>query len=517
MLKESMENKRLISNEDLPKAKKLATELHEKYPEVKPRLTFPFPLSQNRKDAIEMIQKDEIDIERSINLLDSKDFVEQWAGLYFLSKVPTFSIHQQNTIIKKLKQQIDNFDYAFKESDLYSLIVKVLGNFDKQGLKYINVLSDRADILEVADSTIKINTRHVVVNPEKYLKRFTSTLDHNAIVQPLNVRAAINNLYLLGNSALPILSGLISNKSINSRVLAVRAIGLIGKSGIPTLMNILRKPTTVNEEKELRRIAVDSLVKIGKSATKELMSLISDNDERVKMLAIKNLYKWSSNKKEFLELLEKNSITHSLDKENDFLLYNQKTVFASGHLKELTSRFLKIKKLANDFQKKYKDFIGFNIIGSISKGYFNSESDLDITVISEGNDPFVDLIDKGAGLNLCKQQTTILWPSDLVKKDFNHFEFSHLFYGIFFGDHKKLLELQAKTIERCDEADWIEICQWIADTEGDPKKMMRRFNLTYEELENIQMLYKLTKIPPPLEEVKKIIKSRINLANKKEN
>ncbi len=80
------------------KVKEINQELKE-FPELKPRLTFNFPLNENRKSALEMIsQESEIDSDKIMQFIKSSDFIERNAGLYLISKNPDFSEEDKKEI-----------------------------------------------------------------------------------------------------------------------------------------------------------------------------------------------------------------------------------------------------------------------------------------------------------------------------------------------------------------------------------------------------------------------------------
>ncbi len=91
---------------------RLGKELSE-YPELKPKLTFHFPLDKERIEAIEMFRTGKINQEMVFKLLESQDFVKRDAGEFLLRKTKGLS----NENINRLQSILETKKWKGKDRE----------------------------------------------------------------------------------------------------------------------------------------------------------------------------------------------------------------------------------------------------------------------------------------------------------------------------------------------------------------------------------------------------------------
>jgi len=515
------------NKKELKQSARLAKTLHEEYkeqPKAIPRLTFPFPLSENRRKAIEIIKKDKTDIDFGMELIKSNDLVEKEAGLELLLNVKKFTKKQQKEIINTFFSSKLFMDYKFR---LNTILLDVLGNFDQDGIEYLKEIRglitpiDHIAANHNANSTFKIMTRFVVKDNLPYLTERVSKE-----VNPSIRYGATNQLHILKEEGIPLLSELIYDKDLYVAISAIRNIERLGKKAIPILEEFLNKKAKELKSKEpedeenkhiilTRHFAADSLVAIGKEAIPSLKRLTNDSDTYVCNLALVSLLKFSKNKKEFLESIKNKKRLEDLKKitENSkpFLLPGQKPLFATNYPERLVKNTIEIQEIVEELKNKFPDdFIGIQVFGSTSKGYSIPESDIDAFVISKTPKPFEYYKEKQTSFKKCEGWTqNILWTGDSRREAVTIYEMGRFFQGLFFGDHKKLLGIQASIISRVDEEIWDIIRHKLFTDEIDVADTKERFVLGADQTDKIAVMSSLSRVPPPLTETKRIIDSRV--------
>jgi predicted nucleotidyltransferase len=155
------------------------------------------------------------------------------------------------------------------------------------------------------------------------------------------------------------------------------------------------------------------------------------------------------------------------------------------------------------------EFIGITIFGSTHKGYFQQESDLDCHIITRNQMVFEYFknITKSIGLNI--DIANFLKIEVMVDKSDNIQDNPEiLFYGLFFGDHKTLAEIQKNTLENISEEQWDRIRKIIFQNETAIYKAAERFDIAKKNEEEIKIVSALLRVPPPLKETKEIVRRR---------
>jgi len=452
---------------------KLVKELKE-YPELKPRLTFDFPLSQSRKDALEMIKSEgKIDAKRVEELLKSDDFIEKGAGLYILNKLspslPKESAELLLPLLEKLSQD-DNCDIR-KDA---------IGSFGKLG--------------ELGLS---------------FLKKLSRDQKH-----PWLREIAIEAIGQLGELALPFLKELIQDKSA-PRVIAIQALGKVGEPALPLLEKLSQ-----DEEEWIRKVVVIALGQMGNLALPLLEKLSQDEDEEIRRDVALALGEIGETGRPLLEKLsqdeaERVRITaffslNPINQKNEpkkfksWLLATKKPLFATPHTKELAERIFNIQDMAKIMADEFGDkFIGLTVFGSTAKGYAEPESDLDWGIVAKDKE-VSDYFQKTAkSLRLCHEHYAGVDEKYKVQDNADI-----LFYGLFFGNRKELQKLQKTALEDMGENGWENIRYKIRSNELGLIKAAMRFGIKDEEMEKIKQAVALLRVPPPYDEALRIVRKR---------
>jgi len=110
------------------------------------------------------------------------------------------------------------------------------------------------------------------------------------------------------------------------------------------------------------------------------------------------------------------------------------------------------------------------------------------------------------GLSLCFQHFIKINENYQVVEA--HESFLFLGSGLFFGDWKKLYQIQKTALENMSKEDWEMIRQLIRDYETNLRKVKERFNLPDEKIEEMQIVISLLRVPPSLKESLEIAERR---------
>ena len=124
---------------------KITKELYE-HSEVKPRLIFPFPLSEERNEALEMIKTEKIDEEKLLKLLKSNDFIEKKAGFYLLNKINIkFSKEKQEKSLPILEAMSKDKDWNVRRSAIQGRIKIIIETKGEKSLPILEAMSKDKD------------------------------------------------------------------------------------------------------------------------------------------------------------------------------------------------------------------------------------------------------------------------------------------------------------------------------------------------------------------------------------
>lgn len=454
---------KFFSLEQPPKeeVKKLIKELHKYSPELKPRSAFVFPLNENRKDALEMIETDEFNEEKVMKFLESDDFIEKQAGLYFFSKIPKLSEENYAKALAIIEQMGGNKGGDIQEAMTQARVKIIIETKGKEDLSILEQMSK----------------------------------DKNRDVQ----EAAIQALGNLGEKALLILEQKQISKDEDEDIREAAAQAKVkiiietkGKQALPALEQMSRD---LGGGRHVQRAAAQARVKIiieteGKKALPILKQMNKDKNWYIQEAAAQALKKAKG------------------AKEHKWLLATRKPLFATPHTKELAERILKIQEIVKNLKEKYKDdFVGLTIFGSTAKGYFTKrlfhQSDLDWGIIARKKEVSEEFKKMAKSLYLCFEHYVGMNEKYQIQQNEGM-----LFYGLFFGDYTKLLEIQKEFLENTSKEKWDEIRKDILENETHLYKAEERFGLTKEEMEKIIQTTALLRVPPSYEETLKIVGKR---------
>lgn len=225
---------------------------------------------------------------------------------------------------------------------------------------------------------------------------------------------------------------------------------------------------------------------------------------------------------------------------NPDLLGMQMPAFATPHRKILAQKYEVLKKISSELRLRYpKEFAGIVAFGSIFKGYFKADSDLDfILVVRRGGrglgsgiaDTFRQL-GRAEGLMLETRLPDfadvdyrlddLLRPKGLSLPAVEDWAFSipasepepqfpgelpDFFHGIFFGERSILEHAQRKILSEVSRRQWDEIRYDVAKAEQYIVIAFHRFRIKdMEQREGLRILAGLHRIPPPFEDACRIL------------
>lgn len=436
-----------------PSQKEIQKEL-EKFPEAKPKLAAFWPLSENRKNAIEMVEKQKINEAEIFNLIESGDFVERGAGFYLLSQIQKPS----KNFVKQSVRFIESMDLR-KLAENRDVLFYNVGHLGKDSLPFIQKVLD------------------------------SSSIEHEG------KEKIFHSLEILGENGIPFLKNIIESKEtgriypkyqITYRLQAIEILGRIGKKALPILENIRGSNNPLIEEGVAaaeKRIAEQKM----KTAKHELPK----GEDAQKMRRLK-------------------------------FFKSKKPLFAAVKTSLLSEDVDKLDKIKNQLKKQFGDeFVGFTVGGSFYRGYYNVSSDIDYAIIAsdaEINTSFPLLLYKN-GLKPCehKEMRVFINPNEIKEAAIiASRQAPFLFSGIFFGDYKKLVRLQAEYLKNNNEEDW-EITRFAIhkhEARTRLEKIKEQLGLNEAELEEARRLVALRRTPPPLEEARKVIYKRNRQLNR---
>ncbi len=282
------------------------------------------------------------------------------------------------------------------------------------------------------------------------------------------------------------------------------------KQAIRNSINHIVEKASEESRVALKELSQDKNEYVNLPASQSLARLIIKTEGKKADEVLKETFKdYSEEVKEAVDF-EKNK--------HQWLLGTQKSLFATP-VEELAEKLTGLVKISQQLKEKYGDkFIGINVFGSASKGYFKKGSDIDLEIIAE-KDVMKNICEhydySGKSYELHKQ--IIVDKKDMVIND----RFPDLFLGLLifsdFGDYHRLTRIQKKFLEHTDENQYDEIRKIYMRREmGNFYKLAERFGIAGEDLEKLKQVTILSRIPPAREETLKIIDKRLRILQKNE-
>ena len=241
---------------------KITKELYE-HSEVKPRLIFPFPLSEERNEALEMIKTEKIDEEKLLKLLKSNDFIEKKAGLYLLNKINIkFSKEKQEKSLPILEAMSKDEDWYVRQS-----VAQAMGNSGEKSLPILEAMSKDKD-WNVRRSAIQGRIKIII---ETKGEKSLPILEAMSKDRDWDVRRAVAQaLGNLGEKSLPILEAMSKDKDWDVRQEVAQALGKIqpARNKNKSLLSTRKPLFATLEIKSLMR-KIQELQKIADKLKKE--------------------------------------------------------------------------------------------------------------------------------------------------------------------------------------------------------------------------------------------------------
>lgn len=311
-----------------------------------------------------------------------------------------------------------------------------------EGLKNSDDLWER---LNLAEKLIKLNNEEINLVFE-ILNTVMQRLDEVSEEEnEFYCEEIIDIVEVIGISALKILSLIKNNKSENVRIKIARALAKMGRVGLEMLEEMKNDQS--------------------REVVKEVEAAIFQNEilERLK------------------DQREKDSLIRSLILRQEPILANPFIMmFFNEDDKNL---ILKLNDIIADLRNKYPNLIGLSVLGSLSKGYWTSTSDIDWGLIVDG-DISEELIKsfkekcEEVGFRLCDFDNN-LNVANLEGQYLGNLQIA--FNGLFIGDRKRLKEIQRKIINYVSQEGWDFIRDVYNENQANIHKMMERFNFSQEE------------------------------------
>jgi HEAT repeat protein/predicted nucleotidyltransferase len=523
------------------------------YEDIRPRLAFPFALPAERRTALGLVRRKKIAPREVLPLLRSKDFIERQAVSLILPKI--------NGKAPVPEGMVEALKAAAKDPDLCAraAIAEAAGKIGAKATPLVEELTRDPNYkvfvaAAEAAATIGEEGRSVIKrmakdpNQERRYAAAAGAWKMGAEGLPIlkelakdpdsSVRlAAAKAAGLMGKDGLSVVEELLKDTAPNVRMTVAEAAGTIGKAGLPILEELARDPDaqkrweavsgagklkvlglplirtmTKDPDVRVRMTVAEAAGEMGTQGLPVLEELMKDYDHNVRRAVAWQAAKTRTKGMPILKELAKDpeedvsETASKLVKEaslatkgRKWLLGTQKP-FLAGDAKTAMKRARRLQEITRQLEKEFGEkFIGITVVGSTAKGYVTSLSDLDYSVIAEDREVLTRFKELAKDLPLCGEH--YVSPKDKREE-------RCLFYGLFFGNHDRLLQAQKNVIESIDEAKWDEIRSEIYKYEGGEgglSKAPERFKIKATPLMAASVLLR---VPPTLEEMRKIMARR---------
>lgn len=174
------------------------------------------------------------------------------------------------------------------------------------------------------------------------------------------------------------------------------------------------------------------------------------------------------------------------------------------------SKLNDIKTLFGRLKQQFGDsVIGITVGGSIAKGFAVEGSDADICVFARNRD-VIQFCRKQVGQLGIKHfyaSESFLFVDENGRPQFepglSDGLFNPIFQGVFVGNTESLKQMQANHIAGVSDQEWEKQRKIMLLRERQMGKVTERFDVSPDEIERLQLLIALRRIPPPLEELKR--------------
>ncbi|MCX8189864.1 MAG: hypothetical protein N3F05_01395 [Candidatus Diapherotrites archaeon] len=190
-----------------------------------------------------------------------------------------------------------------------------------------------------------------------------------------------------------------------------------------------------------------------------------------------------------------------------YLLTRRKPYLATPFIKSFFEKANKLKAINNQLKLKFgRGYVGMIVRGSMAKGYFVPQSDIDVVFI--GTAPRLEM----KALQLCRKYglkldaaTRLINPKAVMPRE-RPIILEKIFSGIFFGDKKALKSLQMKIFRGMSKDEWELLRSTIFNKEAaNFEKAFERFGIRDPNEKRRIIVAIGYRLPPKYEEMKKLL------------
>ena len=417
-------------------------------------------------------------------------------------KNPTLSEEAKEKALYLLRRLIRD-----KNWEVRAAVASGLGDMGKPSLPLLEKLSRRDKNLEVRAAAI--------FNLGKMDEASLPILKELAGDKNLEVRAAV--AFGLGNidePGLPLLKKLAGDKNWEVRAAVASNLGKMGEASLPIL-----KELAGDKNPDVRRRVVYSLEKMGKPGLPLLKELAErDGNPNMRREAAFSITKIETETRvQTRDIgIGHQQLIHDLITSQEPALLNPltKEVIYDPERQE-ESPLLKLSDVIENLRKDYPELVGLVVLGSLSKGYWRPGNDLDWGLVFDGENPisasrvekiksdFKRLAREAAFPPCLGEDHRSLVASKIPRDDYVTLEI--VFNGLFFGDRKRMVEVQTEILSNINQNRWRRIQDVWINNLNNYDKMVGRFGLSEGETTLIKNLRVLLWRLPDLETMRKEI------------
>jgi len=330
-------------------------------------------------------------------------------------------------------------------------------------------------------------------------------IDKNASSPEVSLRRmASHAASQAGALGLPIINKLTSDPEFGVAINAAFSLSRIGEAAIPTILEILKD----SGRTPVHYALLNGLSFLGDRG-KQLIEAIRAGKITLCDEAKVSFETWDSQKEEFRSAMSEGDI-------NKLITRQEPVLSADATIEQEREEILVYAdNILEEFKSKYSEIVGLCVLGSLSKGYWASGSDLDwglvfyqengVAVDQEKTEQIVkELRTRFANdqkVTLCQLDSSIdlssLAPGQIKANT------EIVFNGLFIGDREKLKHLRKLVLDHSTEEDWDMIRdEW--DRNLNYNKAIDRFAIDRAKADEIVCLRKILWSLPEFEIAKKI-------------
>ena len=397
---------------------------------------------------------------------------------------------------RQIAQQL--IDDPAEDQIIRRTAVSTLGGFGREAADYI------ASMVEDPDPNIQYNALAALAmtDPGRALPMIERDL-----VSPdgnLRRRAAYAASRMGGEKGLQIVLDLTRDPEFSVAANVANFLKNFGETAIPEIIKILQD----QDRKNIHFAILNAVEDMGKPGEK-LLEEIKNGQIEISESAEENLEIWESSVPPFHSNL-------SESERRSLIIRQEPGLTADPAVQREREKVLQyLDEVVKELRREHSEIIGLAVLGSMAKGYWTPGSDLDwgLILYRDGGVPIPDgMVDQitqelkmrlnsDQRIELCHIDNTV----DLSALSQGEIEANNeiIFNSLFLGDRSRLDQLRHKVVAVADEKDWDNIRdEW--DRSLDYGKMISRFGLKREQIEEIVCLRKILWSLPELTSAKKI-------------